>query len=112
MTKLAIPAPILDLWSWQNRSACRDMDTELFFAGDVARGAPKRAYEAAAKTVCATCPVISQCLAWALSVNEPHGIWGGLNPEEREVRQDSADESPIRATERREVRAVQRCSRP
>jgi WhiB family redox-sensing transcriptional regulator len=72
-----------DYSSWQVRSACRGVDTELFYSADFARGAPKRKQEAAAKAVCAVCPVIEQCLARALEVGEAHGIWGGLNPEER-----------------------------
>jgi WhiB family redox-sensing transcriptional regulator len=37
----------------------------------------------AAKAVCATCPVIAQCRAHAIAVQEPYGIWGGLSEEER-----------------------------
>jgi WhiB family redox-sensing transcriptional regulator len=83
MHKPRIAQPGLDLWSGADQSACRGMDTEIFFEADFVRGATKRAREAAAKSVCATCPVIAQCLAWALEVDEPHGIWGGLTPAER-----------------------------
>ena len=31
-----------------------------------------------AKEVCRTCSVIVQCLAHALRIPEPYGIWGGL----------------------------------
>lgn len=31
-----------------------------------------------AKEVCRTCSVIEQCLAHALRIPEPYGIWGGL----------------------------------
>lgn len=37
---------------------------------------------AAAKAVCARCPVREQCLAWALDVL-PHGVAGGLAEHER-----------------------------
>jgi WhiB family redox-sensing transcriptional regulator len=39
--------------------------------------------EAKAKTICATCSVQPACLDYALSIREPHGIWGGLNEHER-----------------------------
>jgi WhiB family redox-sensing transcriptional regulator len=39
--------------------------------------------EARAKRICAECPVRSECLDYALSIREPHGIWGGLNESER-----------------------------
>jgi WhiB family redox-sensing transcriptional regulator len=37
-----------------------------------------------AKAVCAQCPVIQNCLRWALAAREPYGVWGGLSAEERE----------------------------
>jgi len=33
--------------------------------------------------VCASCPVIAQCRAHALAVQEPYGIWGGLSEDDR-----------------------------
>lgn len=37
-----------------------------------------------AKAVCARCPVVAQCLAAALAMNEI-GIWGGMTEEERRI---------------------------
>ncbi len=37
-----------------------------------------------AKEVCKTCPVIQKCLDYAISANEPEGVWGGLTVRERE----------------------------
>lgn len=59
------------------------MDLAVFFQPDFARGSAKRAQEAQAKAVCARCPVQHQCLDWAVTVNEPFGVWGGLSPEQR-----------------------------
>lgn len=39
--------------------------------------------EARAKEICRTCVVQKECLDYALSIREPHGIWGGLNEAER-----------------------------
>lgn len=50
----------------------------------VARGGQLTRQAAAAITVCASCPVQQDCLIWAVSHNEPFGIWGGLTPEERD----------------------------
>jgi WhiB family redox-sensing transcriptional regulator len=36
-----------------------------------------------ARTLCAGCPALDACLAWALAVDEPEGIWGGTTPAER-----------------------------
>lgn len=78
-----LPPVLVENWEWQVQAACRGMDTESFFNPDRIRGDSKRRREAAAKAVCAGCPVIDACLDWALTVGEPHGVWGGLTPEER-----------------------------
>ncbi len=39
--------------------------------------------EHAARAICANCPVRTPCLELALTEGEPHGIWGGLDPQER-----------------------------
>jgi WhiB family redox-sensing transcriptional regulator len=36
-----------------------------------------------ARALCRACPVRQACLDYSLSVQEPHGIWGGLNELER-----------------------------
>ena len=77
--------PIATLWEWQLRGSCRDVDPGLFFHLDGDRGASRRLREAAAKAVCAECPVLSECRAHALAVREPYGIWGGLSEDDREM---------------------------
>ena len=39
--------------------------------------------ESRAKAICRTCPVNRECLEYAVSIREAHGIWGGLNEVER-----------------------------
>lgn len=41
------------------------------------------AYERA-RAVCASCPVATRCLNYALENEERHGMWGGVTPSERE----------------------------
>jgi WhiB family redox-sensing transcriptional regulator len=78
-----LPGPALDQWEWQQHGACRSVDTELFFHPENERGPSRSAREAAAKAVCASCPVLQQCRAHALAVQEPYGVWGGLSEPER-----------------------------
>jgi len=78
-----LPKPIADLWQWQYSGACQSLPTEMFFHPDGERGPRRRNRENAAKTICASCPVIQQCREHALSVQEPYGIWGGLTEDER-----------------------------
>ncbi len=64
-------------------AACRGMDALLFFGPDGEPRAEREIREAKAKAVCAPCPVQAQCLDYALGNSIMHGIWGGLNQEER-----------------------------
>lgn len=68
---------------WRHRGSCRDVDPELFFP------APKdRRALAAARSVCATCPVIAECLKWALDNGQIDGVWGGLSEDELRAHPD------------------------
>lgn len=49
------------------------------------RKAERNERERRAKDICASCPVTHECLDYAVSIREPHGIWGGLNEAERRV---------------------------
>jgi len=61
---------------WRLAAACRDLDTAVFF--------PETDDEvAAAKAVCATCPVREACLEFALVTRQDDGVWGGLDENER-----------------------------
>ncbi|WP_214408891.1 WhiB family transcriptional regulator [Sphaerisporangium fuscum] len=63
---------------WASRGSCRTSDPELFFPDT-----PLPEQEARAKTICATCTVIEECLSYAVRAGEPEGIWGGLTTAER-----------------------------
>jgi len=58
--------------SWERHAACRapSVPTGIFFSEDLGD-------IAAAKRVCASCPVLSPCLEGALTRGEPCGVWGG-----------------------------------
>jgi WhiB family redox-sensing transcriptional regulator len=79
-----LPMPIQETYEWQYDGACREADPETFFSPDAERGPRRRAREAAAKALCAVCPVVQECLNHALTVREPYGVWGGLNINERD----------------------------
>jgi WhiB family transcriptional regulator, redox-sensing transcriptional regulator len=69
--------------SWQDRAGCVGMDAKLFFGPDGERWQEREIREAKVKAICASCPVRAQCLDYALGNSIKHGIWGGLNQEER-----------------------------
>ena len=66
---------------WRTRAACRGTpDPDLFFPLDTTGPAARSV--AAAKAICARCPVLPACRTWALG-HEAYGIWGGLTEHER-----------------------------
>jgi WhiB family redox-sensing transcriptional regulator len=78
-----LPGPVTDVWDWQLHSACRDLDSAVFFHPEGERGPAKDERDRRAKAVCAQCPVIAECRRHALAVQEPYGVWGGLTAAER-----------------------------
>lgn len=61
---------------WAVDALCAQTDPDLFFPTDSAE-------VAAARRVCADCPVRQQCLADALADPALRGIWGGTTRTER-----------------------------
>lgn len=59
---------------WKLDAACQDIDPETWY---------DPALVADAKKVCAACPVRDRCLAFALDIAEPWGVWGGFSEAER-----------------------------
>ena len=77
--------------SWESRAACRGAESARFVPPLTPESArQRRDREATAKQICARCPVRADCLEYALRVQEPIGIWGGLNePERRQLLEPS-----------------------
>jgi WhiB family redox-sensing transcriptional regulator len=67
--------------SWMDEAACKGRTT-LFFG--IAGERPERRVrrEAAARKVCAGCPVLEPCRTLA-RLNRENGLWGGETEEER-----------------------------
>lgn len=72
-------------WEWQLLSACRGR-SDLFFHPHGEREPMRSEREAAAKALCASCPVQPECAEHALLMREPYGVWGGMSEAEREER--------------------------
>jgi WhiB family redox-sensing transcriptional regulator len=82
--------PAMSTLPWIERAACQGADPALFFGPDLLsadgrreRLAERRSRETRAKVFCADCPVRVQCAEHALSLPEPHGVWGGMGEIER-----------------------------
>ena len=90
---------------WLAAGACLSKDPDLFFP--VATGEAGAKQAAAAQRVCGTCRVWRECLEYALSSGQTHGIWGGTTPEERiQARRRRASRQHRHAREREKVSAA------
>lgn len=69
-------ANLLSRPEWQDRAACRDYDTELFFSTEVRRDA---------RRICAGCSVATECLEYALDNPSVKGTWAGTSERRRRV---------------------------
>lgn len=66
------------------KAACKGLSDPnvMFPVGD---GKAAQVAIARAKTYCASCPVVDQCLEYALAIGEEHGVWGGTSETERRM---------------------------
>jgi WhiB family redox-sensing transcriptional regulator len=63
---------------WHLDAVCATTDPDLFWPDKGDRhGADK------AKRICASCPVVQQCLEFAIVNEEREGVWGNTTPEQR-----------------------------
>lgn len=76
--------------AWRDEAACRGASVEASWWFPEGYGAQQRS-PARALAVCATCPVRRECLEYALSVPERHGVWGGMTESERRREQRRRD---------------------
>ena len=74
-------------YEWRRAAKCLGEDTELWFPPR--KREMYRSIADISKAVCRgldgrpTCVVISDCLLYALEMDEQHGIWGGMSHRER-----------------------------
>lgn len=59
---------------WRHQAACKGRTALMF---------PDTPAVNEAKAVCRSCPVRAECADYALTHNEPDGIWGGMSARER-----------------------------
>lgn len=83
---------------WADRGTCRDARDDVHFPTGRENSPGYRLAAAIAKRECAGCPVRAECLAHALDVNEPHGVWGGTTPAERAAIRTRRDRDQRRAS--------------
>lgn len=67
-------------WHWMEQAKCRDADPDLFYPEN---GKFQNPEVKTAIRICRTCPVIHDCLIWALKTGDSHGVLGGMTPQQR-----------------------------
>ena len=61
---------------WMEEGKCKDLNPSIFFPSD---GVGVQV----AQKICAGCPVVDECLEYALVERVDHGVWGGKSERER-----------------------------
>lgn len=67
-----------------NLANCKDADPEIFFADQKEEEEYSKKKTKAALAVCSDCPVIADCLQFAI-VENAIGVWGGTTTQERRI---------------------------
>jgi WhiB family redox-sensing transcriptional regulator len=65
----------------KHKLPCRSVDPEIFFP--VGFSGPALAQAELAKTICIPCPILAECLNYALANAIEFGVWGGMSEQER-----------------------------
>lgn len=63
---------------WMGQAACKNTDPGVFFDDDT------QYTRQHLKALCQSCPVVTECLEWAINNNE-QGFWGGLSRKQRKA---------------------------
>jgi WhiB family redox-sensing transcriptional regulator len=66
------------------RVPCADQPG-IFYPEDFPDPIVRKQATRTAKALCRECPVMSECLTFALESNERFGVWGGLSASERSI---------------------------
>lgn len=75
--RLTRKIPDLDT-TWTDDALCAQTDPDLFFP-------EKGGTSNDARAVCQQCPVIAECLTYALDARMSDGVWGGMSAAERKA---------------------------
>jgi len=67
---------------WRDDALCKGAPPGMFYPITL-RGKFVLFDERPAKAVCAACPVLAECFRSSIRNDEPCGIWGGVNEDER-----------------------------
>lgn len=67
---------------WEPLALCKQIGSRLFYP-ELIEGTTHKESPDEAKRVCRICPVMAECLAYALDAKERDGVWGGMSEKTR-----------------------------
>ena len=71
---------------WQTQGLCRGNHAHLFFPPPTfERKDDRERREMRAKAICNVCPSLEPCASYAVTINEPYGIWGATSEIDRKA---------------------------
>jgi WhiB family redox-sensing transcriptional regulator len=68
--------------NWLDEAACLGQGADLFYSDEVFTPETKKVI-AKAKMFCKSCPVVADCLQYAINNDERFGVWGSFSAKER-----------------------------
>lgn len=72
---------------WESNALCHSSSPDLFFPPfEFEPSKLRRKRESKAKTICDACPVMQECLDYAMKNDWLEGVWGSTNLKERKQR--------------------------
>lgn len=63
---------------WRDQAKCRGYNPEMWWTED-------EETTTRAQNVCLRCPVVAECLDYAVKNHEDYGVWGALTPKGRRL---------------------------
>jgi WhiB family redox-sensing transcriptional regulator len=72
---------------WE-QGECYGSGTDLFYSVEEERKTSNNIYISAVRSICARCPIFTDCLTYAFA-HEKYGVWGGLTSMERKSVKES-----------------------
>lgn len=73
-------------YAWREQGACFNTDSSAFIPSSIALEDTRVlvSYQTALR-VCSKCPVITDCLEYAMTTRQSFGVWGGMTPRQRQT---------------------------
>lgn len=84
--QVVLPKKVIDMTlltiKWLDQAACLGQGLNLFYFENLSTTETRKTV-AKAKMICKSCPVVADCLQYAINNEERFGVWGSFSSKER-----------------------------